>query len=92
MEDIIEKAFRHYGHTNQLDKLLEELAELTLECHRVRNQESFKIFGEISGNMLEEMVDVYIMIEQFRLNNELSFHRMLQNKITSLDIRIKNNS
>lgn len=43
----------HYGHTNQFNKAVEELSELIRAIVR-----------DDKDNLIEEMADVYIMLEQ----------------------------
>ena len=43
----------HYGHTNQFNKAVEELSELIRALVR-----------DDKDNLIEEMADVYIMLEQ----------------------------
>ena len=47
---------KHYGHTNQFNKAVEELSELIRAIVR-----------DDKDNLIEEMADVYIMLEQLKI-------------------------
>jgi hypothetical protein len=60
IETACRKIIDHYGIQAQKIKLMEELAELIQATAKSPD-------GLITDNMVEEMVDVNIMVEQFRL-------------------------
>ena len=59
IETACRKIIDHYGIQAQKIKLMEELAELIQATAKSPD-------GLITDNMVEEMVDVCIMVEQFR--------------------------
>lgn len=59
--DILAKAINEYGDDSQLDMCIEEMSELTKEiCKKKRGRNNME-------EIAEEMVDVYIMLEQLRM-------------------------
>ena len=59
IEEAFGKIIDHYGIQAQKIKLMEELAELIQATAKSPD-------GIITDNMVEEMVDVCIMVEQFK--------------------------
>jgi NTP pyrophosphatase (non-canonical NTP hydrolase) len=57
----IRKIINHYGHTTQFNKAVEELAELTRALVR-----------DDRNNVIEEIADVYIMLEQLKIMGGIS--------------------
>ena len=57
----IEEILAHYGLDNQIHKALEELSELSCAILKNINKNAPK------QNILEEMADVYIMLEQLKI-------------------------
>ena len=57
----IHKIINHYGHTTQFNKAVEELAELTRALVR-----------DDRNNVIEEIADVYIMLEQLKIMGGIS--------------------
>jgi NTP pyrophosphatase (non-canonical NTP hydrolase) len=60
--DVLSKAYFRFGHKQQLLKLIEEMSELTQAISKelIYHQEN-------TENIIEEMADVQILIDQFRL-------------------------
>lgn len=59
--EILHKAIQTYGKQSQVDKAIEEMAELTKELLKERQNN-----GSID-DLAEEMADVYIMLSQLCL-------------------------
>lgn len=58
MKEVWKKAIEIYGKEKQLDMLIEEMSELTKEICKLKR-------GKDNHNQIvEEMADVYIMLEQ----------------------------
>ena len=61
MRAKLEKIFDHYGEEHQLDKLLEEIDELSIEA------ENASIGFEIDKDFLSEVADVLVVCSQFAI-------------------------
>ena len=85
MNDILEKAIMHFGEDNQAKKIVEECSELLHAITQLQKTKAWIENHEIDDHSLEEMVDVYILIEQFRLQYELSFHSIYLRKVGRLE-------
>ena len=85
MNDILETAIRTLGEDNQLNALIEELAELLHALTQMKKSKAWIENHEIDDHTLEEMVDVHILIEQFRLQYELIFHSIYLRKVGRLE-------
>lgn len=63
--EVLKLAIEIYGEKNQIDKCIEEMAELTQALlkhrHRLYRREGT---AEIYCNLIEEIADVSIMLEQ----------------------------
>ena len=59
--ELLLRAIDHFGAEKQIMKAIEEMAELTTELARFRNNRGMAI------NILEELADVSIMVEQMCL-------------------------
>lgn len=65
---ILNKAIETFGKPNQIAKLKEELLELALELQRNEyNLYNDIITGNVSDAIIDEVADVEIMLEQFKL-------------------------
>jgi len=84
VEKTVIKAMMKFGEDRQLDKLVEELSELMQAIMRMKHSEPWITDHEAPDNFIEECVDVQIMIEQFRQLYELSFHRVMTEKLERL--------
>ena len=81
-EMLCEDIARHYGETNQLNQLQEELAELIMAVNKYKRDK------ENIDNLIEEIADVEIMIQQIkyllRLNPEylemITINKLLRQK------------
>ena len=59
--EILKKAINTYGINSQLDMAVEEMSELTKEiCKKKRGKDNH-------SEIMEEMADVYIMLEQLKM-------------------------
>ena len=79
----IAKILNHYGRIQQMNKTLEELAELQVAIAHEDKKEK----------VLEELADVHVMAEQVRLMwsiNEDELDRMIDYKVDRTLERIKN--
>lgn len=77
----------HYGREHQMQKLIEEMAELTVALiHEKKwSDETISPIGHnspLSDNSLEEFADVLIMIEQFKLYLSDADHRRVSKTIS----------
>lgn len=75
----------HYGKEHQTQKLIEEMAELTVALiHEKKwSDETISPIGTpLSDNSLEEFADVLIMIEQFKLYLSDADHRRVSRTIS----------
>lgn len=66
--EILEKIIKHYGPEHQRIKACEELAELQVELHHNSRH-----------GVLEEMADVYIMLEQVK-----KIYKIQKNELTDM--------
>ena len=67
------KAIDHYGAVNQVQKAIEEFAELTIELSRY-GKDRFRIMA-----LIEELADARIMIEQMMLIFEIDDEELDEN-------------
>lgn len=85
--EILKKAISTYGKEAQLDMCIEEMSELTKEI--CKHKRGFDNKNEI----IEEIADVYIMLEQmkmiFRISEE-QINKQIDFKIERLEGRLKN--
>lgn len=80
---IMEEAIKTYGDDAQLIQAMEELAELQQALCRYLNGRK--------NNLLEELADVYIMLEQIKKVTGLTddaIHPIVATKLTRLENRI----
>lgn len=85
-DKVYHEAIEIYGESAQLDMVIEEMSELTKEiCKAKRGKHNHDA-------IVEEMADVYIMLEQLKIMcsvNEKELHEVVFNKIKRLDERLK---
>ena len=82
----------YYGTGAQIDQTLEELAELTIALHHFKKKAKDPICREeIRKNVLEEMADVYIMVNQllYLMDKEGEMWKWIEYKINRQLERIK---
>ena len=78
MQEILQQAILKFGVKAQLNVALEELAELQKEiCKQFRGQ-------GVRNNIIEEVADVYIMLEQIKLIFEVSNEELIKAKTKKL--------
>lgn len=99
---VLQEAIDHYGEENQLDMAIEEMSELTKAickykravkererdiCHSTAKDVIFA-----KGDIVEEIADVYIMLEQLTVifNCKESVSAIASEKIRRLKARINN--
>lgn len=82
---IIEKALGYYGERHQIDKVIEESAELIQAISKMREYQEVSCgdyTNELRSNLITELADVYITLEYVKiayeideneLNNEIKF-------------------
>lgn len=85
VKEILKKAIKHYGKSSQKDMLFEEMAELQKEvCKEKRG------LGSICS-IVEEMADVYIMLEQIKIIYDITdetINKFATAKLNRLNKRI----
>ena len=84
-QEIYQAALEHYGTVRQVDKLIEEMGELTQALMKFRHGPTV----QRSDHIHEEFVDVMVVMEQIRLTLKA---RLLEewkvNKLARLEERI----
>ena len=65
MKDKLQKITKHFGIQNQIVKLNEEVAELTVAC--IKNEHTREEHFEIT----EEMADVMVLLKQLQIRYEI---------------------
>ena len=92
--ELYERAIAKWGNIAQIDKAIEECAELIVALAKITNFKN----GSTCNQVLEEMVDVEIMITQLKLifNHSFQlilptskFHEIKQAKLKRLEERLK---
>ena len=74
MIDIYKEAIAIYGRRNQMNIAIEEMAELTKEI--CKNKRGFAN----RDNIIEEMTDVYIMLEQLEIIFDIDISEIIKMK------------
>lgn len=83
---VLKAALDTYGIHKQSDIAIEEMAELTKAIIKCRRNPS----SPATGNLLEEIADVLIMLEQLSMHFETDFiSEIVKAKIIRLNIRIE---
>lgn len=87
---VYRTAIAEYGSSNQVDKAMEELAELTQALMKERHCEEEWMRTELRVHVAEEMADVEIMLEQLKIifNNAESVEQWKGAKIERLERRL----
>ena len=65
MQESIKKIAEFYGYKNQRKKLIEEMAELTVEICHLDERGNYEEF-EHRQNVYEEIADVEVVLEQIK--------------------------
>ena len=79
----------HYGEDHQLDKLIEELAELIQAICKWKQNYLSENSIDYLENLLEEMADVTNLIEQFSLSDKYIADRIEEYKTEKVDRELK---
>ena len=95
----ITSIINHFGRNNQLNKAKEELKELKEAIEELQIYEQCpvkreEIFKKKKYNILQEMADVYVMLEQLQFIMDISdddINNMIENKINRTLFRIQAN-
>lgn len=61
MQETLKKIIKNYGMYNQINMVIEEMAELTMAIMKLKRDRTCEAYFE---NFIEEIADVKIMIEQ----------------------------
>jgi len=82
MEANLKKIANHYGFSNQLQILVEEMAELTQAICKYKRFENAKERVDIFENLVEEVADVEIVLSQIKmLVGEKAVNKKVEEKI-----------
>lgn len=80
---------KYYGEDHQLDKLIEESAELVQAICKWRHNYFSENSIDYLENMLEEMADVTNLIEQFSLSDKSLAEKIQEYKIEKVDRELR---
>lgn len=91
MNDILNKAIEIYGEHSQIDKAIEEMAELTKALLKLRYCEKDFERQIVQDAVSEEMADVEIMLTQLHMifGNTKKVEEYQIKKIKRLERRLK---
>lgn len=91
MNDILNKAIETYGEHSQIDKAIEEMAELTKALLKLRYCEKDFERQIVQDAVSEEMADVEIMLTQLHMifGNTKKVEEYQIKKIKRLERRLK---
>lgn len=82
MEVNLKKIANHYGFSNQLQMLVEEMAELTQAICKYKRFENAKERVDIFENLIEEVADVEIVLSQIKmLVGEKAVNKKVEEKV-----------
>ena len=95
----IASIINHFGKDNQFNKAKEELKELKeaideLQVYEQCPVKSEEYFKKKKYNVLQEMADVYVMLEQLQIMMNISdddINNMIKNKVDRTLFRIQTN-
>ena len=95
----ITSIINHFGRNNQLNKAKEELKELKEAIDELQVYEQCPVkkeeyFEKKKYNVLQEMADVYVMLEQLQIMMNISdddINNMIKNKVDRTLFRIQTN-
>lgn len=87
---VLEKAIETYGETSQIDKAIEEMAELTKALLKLRYVEKDFEKEIVQDAVAEEMADVEIMLTQLHMifKNGKKVDEYQRKKIERLERRL----
>lgn len=66
-KEVFEAAIRKFGEDHQIDKAIEEMAELTKALLKLRSNKQYDMHIKLFTDICEEIADVEIMIDQLKL-------------------------
>ena len=93
---LLNKAIKHFGDEAQVEKTIEEMAELTMAIQKFKlfvksESSSTKEMMEIVGNVVEEIADVTIMMQQMTIMFDVeNVNNAMDYKLGRLQHRIEN--
>jgi hypothetical protein len=91
MKDVLQRAIDTYGEERQIDKVLEEMSELTKALLKMRYAKPTGVERDILMDAVsEETADVEIMLEQLHMiyQNDKKVEEYKQKKIERLERRL----
>ena len=93
MEEKLEQIIKHYGYSNQLKKLSEELYEfqeavITYELDWQSTDTTQRMIKADQKHILEEFADVMVLMEQFRLAYEIDNDEVIKIMKQKIDRQI----
>ena len=86
---ILVRAIATYGEVSQINKAIEEMAELTKALCKFRGAEAPCEKDAAIGNIIEEMADVQIMLDQLKIIFKHDIEPMQRFKLQRLNQRIE---
>lgn len=95
-KEIIEKALIYYGERHQIDKVIEESAELIQAISKIREYQEVTEGDYTEGlknSLITELADVYITLEYIKNVYEITEEELdkeIQFKINRLKERLEN--
>ena len=81
-QDVLFSAIKLYGADRQLDKLVEEIGELLQALVKWRQ-------GGDKLHLLEELADVYIMLEQIRYLPRVDEYELMSDMESKIEREVK---
>lgn len=94
-KEIIEKALIHFGERHQIDKVIEESAELIQAISKMREYQEISCgdyTDELRNNIITELADVYVTLEYVKSTyqiNEEELNKEIEFKLNRLQERMK---
>lgn len=95
MNEVLLRAIETYGEKAQIDKVLEEMSELTKALLKLRYAKPTGVEKDILMDAVsEEMADVEIMLEQLHMiyQNDKKVSEYRQKKIERLERRLNSDN
>ena len=86
---ILVRAIATYGEVSQINKAIEEMAELIKALCKFRGAEAPCEKDAAIGNIIEEMADVQIMLDQLKIIFKHDIEPMQRFKLQRLNKRIE---
>lgn len=94
-KEIIKNALEYYGQRHQIDKVIEESAELIQAISKMREYQEVSCgdyTDELRNNVITELADVYVTLEYVKITyqiNEEELNNEIEFKINRLQERMK---